>query len=194
MSVWQTRFWLLSPWVSSLPGRVSCLVISGLKTPSQGLAFRKYGGPRAQEVKSDKEKSELDLPNHQLFLKGEIPIPWLYLLSHCSCGISQHLHLKQSLGSKSHPDFVRCIQGTFEDESNERKYNCFFQDFRVFAICAPLIQDIIIHSFQSESRILLICGRGCCSQELKPPFYCCTRSKGIITIYNTKRLKGNCFI
>lgn len=150
--------------------------------------------PMHWEVISDKEKSELDLPNHQLFLKAEIPILWLYLLSHCSRGISQHLHLRQSLGSNTHPDSVRHIEGTFEDESNERRNDCFFQDFSVFGICAPLIQDIFIHSFQNESHILLIFGRGCCSQELKPPFYCCTRSKGIITINNTKGLKGNCFI
>lgn len=59
MSGWQTRVWLLSPRVSSLPGRVSSLVISGswLKTPSQDLTFRKDRGPNALKIRSDKDNS-----------------------------------------------------------------------------------------------------------------------------------------
>lgn len=66
-----------------------------------------------------------------------------YTLSHCSCGIFQQLHLKQNPGSKNHPGSMRYIYWTFGDESNERKNNCFFQDFGVFGICAPLYSGCI---------------------------------------------------
>lgn len=130
----------------------SRLVIPGnwLKTPSQDLTFWKCTGSNAPKIRLFKDNSELDLPNHQLFLKAEIPIPWLCFLSHCSCGIFRHLRLKQRPRSKNHPDSVRYIYWTSKDESNEKKNNCFFQDFGVFGIHAPLYSGHIYSVFSKS--------------------------------------------